>query len=240
MTQLYHELASWWPLLSPIDEYADEAAFFKQILVEAGLPSTPSLLELGCGGGSNAFYLKQIFSQVTLTDISPQMLAVSQAINPDCEHVVGDMRTLRLGCTFDVVFIHDAIDYMTTQHELRNALETAFIHCKQSALVLLVPDYVSETFQSDTNHGGGDAEDRSLRYLEWTYDPDPHDSMYTTEYVYLLREGTQPTRVEHDQHRCGLFARAQWIATLRSLGGDPQIIHDPYGRDLFLARKREG
>jgi SAM-dependent methyltransferase len=239
MSKLYHELASWWSLLSPVDEYAAEAAFFRRLLVEAGLPSKPSLLELGCGGGSNAFYLKQIFSQVTLTDISPAMLAVSRTLNQDCEHVVGDMRTLRLGRAFDVLFIHDAIDYMTTLRELTNALETAFVHCKPGGLALLVPDFVRETFQPDTNHGGRDAEDRSLRYLEWTYDPDPQDTTYTTEYVYLLREGRQPTRVEHDQHICGLFARAEWIAILRFTGWEPQIIRDSYDRDVFLTRKRE-
>ena len=237
--KLYRELASWWPLLSPVDEYADEAAFFRQILVEAGLPSGASLLELGCGGGSNAFYLKDSFSQVTLTDLSPEMLSVSRALNPDCEHVTGDMRTLRLGRTFDVIFIHDAIDYMTTLEELRQALVTAFAHATPGGLLLLVPDHTRETFQPGTEHGGQDAEDRSLRYLEWTYDPDERDTTYTTEYVYLLREGRQPTRVEYDTHTCGLFPRAEWIGLLRTVGWDPQMIEDPYHRDVFLARKRE-
>ena len=33
---------------------------------------------------------------MTLTDIAPGMLAMSESINPECEHIVGDMRTLRL------------------------------------------------------------------------------------------------------------------------------------------------
>ena len=239
MSKLYQELASWWPLLSPVDEYADEAAYFRDVLVNAGLLSAPSLLELGCGGGSNAFYLKQIFSQVTLTDISPDMLAVSRALNPECEHFTGDMRTLRLGRTFDVIFIHDAIDYMTTLPALADAIETAFIHCKPGGMALLVPDYVRETFEPDTDHGGSDSDARSLRYLEWTYDPDLHDTTYTTDYVYLLREGIQPTRVEHDQHICGLFARAEWLETLRAAGWEPEILHDPYDREIFLTRKRK-
>ena len=37
------------------------------------------------------------------------MLAINQATNPECEHIVGDMRTLDLGRQFDVVLIHDAI-----------------------------------------------------------------------------------------------------------------------------------
>jgi hypothetical protein len=31
MSKLYNELAVWWPLLSPVAEYAEEAAFFAQV-----------------------------------------------------------------------------------------------------------------------------------------------------------------------------------------------------------------
>ena len=47
----------------------------------------------------------------TLSDLSPQMLSLSRTLNPGCEHVLGDMRTLRLGRTFDAVFVHDAVMY---------------------------------------------------------------------------------------------------------------------------------
>ncbi|MGH9942992.1 MAG: class I SAM-dependent methyltransferase, partial [Pyrinomonadaceae bacterium] len=235
--KLYHELASWWPLLSPPEDYADEAEFFRRVLSEAGLPLSPSLLELGCGGGSNAVYLKKAFVQVTLTDISTQMLAVSRSLNPDCEHLEADMRTARLGRVFDVVFIHDAIEYMTTPEDLRRAIETAFIHCKPGGAALFVPDYVRETFKPSTDHDGGDGDHRALRYLEWSYDPDDRDTTYTTDYVYLLREGNQPVRVEHDQHLCGLFPRAEWLRLLRETGFQAEIIRDQYERDLFLARR---
>lgn len=240
MHKLYSDLATWWPLLSPPEEYADEAAFFGQILANAGLAPGPSLLELGCGGGSNAFYLKKTFAHVTLTDLSPQMLAVSQSLNPECEHQQADMRTVRLGRVFDVVFIHDAIDYMLTLADLRQALETAFVHCKAGGIALFVPDNVRETFESSTEHGGKDGLGRSLRYLEWTYDPDDTDTKYTTEYVYLLREDNAPnasTQVEHDVHTCGLFPRAEWLRLLEDVGFEPEIIRDEYERDLFLARR---
>lgn len=240
MHKLYSDLAVWWPLLSPPEEYADEAAFFEQILANAGLPASPSLLELGCGGGSNASYLKKTFAHVTLTDLSRQMLAVSQSLNPECEHQQADMRTVRLGRVFDMVFIHDAIDYMLTLADLRQALETAFVHCKAGGLALFVPDHVRETFEPSTDHGGKDGDGRSLRYLEWTYDPDDTDTEYATDYVYLLRTGNAPnasTRVEHEVHTCGLFPRAEWLRLLQDVGFEPEIIRDEYERDLFLARK---
>ena len=36
---------------------------------------------------------------MTLVDLSEEMLAVSRELNPECEHLQGDMRTLRLGRT---------------------------------------------------------------------------------------------------------------------------------------------
>jgi len=237
MEKMYTELATWWPLLSPVEDYADEAAFFQQLLFGAGLPSAPTLLELGSGGGNNAFYLKRTFAHITLSDLSPQMLAISRALNPECEHVAGDMRTTRLGRLFDVVFIHDAIDYMTTLTDLRQALETAFVHCKAGGVALLVPDYVRETFEPSTDHGGEDGDHRALRYIEWTYDPDDTDTTYTTEYVYLLREADQPLRIEHEQHIGGLFPRAEWLRLLHETGFAPEIVRDAYGRDLFVARR---
>jgi len=237
MLKLYSELANWWPLLSAYEDYADEAAFFGDIFSQAGLPSSSSLLELGSGGGSNAFHLKKIFTQVTLTDLSPQMLEVSRRLNPDCEHLEGDMRTLRLGRVFDVVFIHDAIDYMTTLQDLRRALETAYVHCRAGGMALFVPDYVREIFKPSTEHGGHDGNGRALRYLEWTYDPDENDHTYITEYAYMLREDGHTAEVEHDLHTCGLFSRDEWLTLLREVGFEPEIIRDVYDRDLFLARK---
>jgi SAM-dependent methyltransferase len=236
--KLYTELAAWWPLLSPAADYAEEAAFFLRVMREAGLPPAPSLLELGAGGGSNAFHLKRYFTRMTLTDLSPEMLTISRMLNPECEHLQGDMRTLRLDRSFDVVFVHDAIDYMLTLQDLGQALETAAVHCRPEGLALFVPDYVRETFQPSTDHGGADGEGRSLRYLEWTYDPDERDSTYITDFAYLLREGDQPTEIEHDRHICGLFPRADWIRLLQEVGFQSEIIHDPFERELFLARKQ--
>ena len=243
MHKLYAELATWWPLLSPPEGYIDEVVFFRQVLDSAGLPASPTLLELGCGGGNNAMHLKKGFAQVTLTDLSPMMLAVSRTLNPDCEHLAGDMRTLRLERTFDVVFIHDAIDYMTTEQDLHLALETAFLHCKPGGLALMVPDYVRETFEPSTDHGGTDGSDgsdgdeRALRYLEWTYDPDETDTTYTTDYAYLLRDGSQQMDVVHDRHICGVFPREVWFRLLREVGFNPEVTRDEYGRDIFVARR---
>lgn len=106
--RFYGDLAVWWPLMSPPAEYAEEAAFAATVLRSAAIP-VREVLELGSGGGHNAAHLKASFA-MTLVDLSDEMLDVSRRLNPECDHHRGDMRTVRLGCGFDAVFVHDAVD----------------------------------------------------------------------------------------------------------------------------------
>jgi SAM-dependent methyltransferase len=238
---LYGRLAAWWPLLSSPADYAEEAAFYLEVLSDPPTPPAASLLELGSGGGNNASHLKAAFGEVTLVDASPGMIEVSRALNPDCAHVVGDMRTVRLGRVFDRVFVHDAIDYMASGEDLRAALATVHAHCRPGGVAVFAPDYVRETFVPSTRCGGHDAGDRGLRYLAWTRDPDPEDTNYTTDFAYLLREG-EHVRVEHDRHIGGLFARDEWLGLLREVGFEAELVpfrHSEVERplDVFRARR---
>jgi len=221
--KLYGELADWWPLLSPPADYAEEAAFFQRLLLSACRGPARTLLELGSGGGNTASHLKARFDMV-LVDRSPDMLRVSRGLNPECEHVEGDMRTVRLGREFDCVFVHDAVAYMATEDDLRSAIETAAAHCRPGGAALLAPDYVRETFRAFTDHGGCDGDGRGMRYLEWTWDPDPSGRTYTVDFAYLLRDRDGTVRVEADRHVLGLFGRLDWLRLLSDAGFEPTVV----------------
>jgi hypothetical protein len=152
------------------------------------------------------------------------MLAVSRQLNPECEHHQGDMRTIRLDRQFDAVFVHDAICYMTSEADLRRAIETAYAHCQPDGVALLAPDYVRENFQPGTDHGGHDDGPRGIRWVEWRWDPDPDDSSYVVDYAYLLRERDGSVHVEHDRHEEGLFPRETWMRLLREVGFNPKVV----------------
>ena len=236
--RLYDELASWWTLLSPPEEYAGEAADLLGRLDAAGARKGATLLELGSGGGSLASHLKERF-RLTLTDVSPAMLAVSRTVNPGCEHLAGDMRTLRLDRRFDIVLVHDAIMYATSPDDVRAALGTVAHHCRSGGLVAVLPDHVRDTFAPGTDAGGHDAPDgRGLRYLEWTWDPDPGDETYLVDYAFLLRDADGTVRVEHDRHIEGLFSRSQWIAWLDQAGLTARGESDRWNREVFLGVRR--
>ena len=235
--KLYNELAEWWPIFSGPEEYREEAAFFSRVLTEARSPAPQTLLELGSGGGNNASHLKAHF-KMTLVDVSPGMLAVSRALNPECEHLEGDIRTLRLGRTFDAVFVHDSVCHMTTEEDLRALMETAYEHCRPGGVALFVPDEVRESFVPSTDHGGNDSPRGSVRYVQWTTDPDPSDTTIQVDFGILIRDEQGDMRVLHERHTHGLFARSVWMRLLRKVGFKPTVVRDEYVRDVFLARRQ--
>ena len=243
--RLYGDLAPWFHLLTAPEDYAQEAALYRRLLLEAADGPVRAVLELGSGGGNNASHLKEHF-ELTLVDRSPEMLELSRALNPECRHELGDMRSLRLGETFDAVFVHDAVAYITSEDDLAATVATAAEHVRPGGAVLFVPDWVKERFKPYTQHGGHDGEERALRYLAWVWDPDPTDTTYVCDFAYLLRDDeTGSVRCVPDRHVCGLFSRETWLELLAAAGlaARSHVAEDdeePAGAELFVAKKPVG
>lgn len=215
--KLYGELAAWWPLISPPAEYDQEARTFARILEQHAVRPVREVLELGSGGGHMASHLTRRY-RMTLVDLSPGMLAVSRALNPECEHVLGDMRAVRLGRTFDAVIVHDAVMYMTTRHDLLAAMRTVAAHLEPGGVALFVPDETRETLATGIVVGGSDGDGRAARFVEWTKLPAGRASTYTVSYAFVLMEEGRPVRVEQEEHVFGLYSRATWLDLLRRAG----------------------
>lgn len=216
MPDIYGSLASWYPLLDPLEDHEEEAEAIAAALLEAGAPEGGSLLELGCGAGNNAHFLRRHF-RCTLVDLSPEMLDHSRARNPDSEHHLGDMRTVRLGRVFDAVVVHDALCYLLTEADLAAMVQTAFAHLRPGGIAHFAPDCVAETFQEWTEESEASDGARTLRTLAWTWDPDPSDTTYVVDYALMLREHGA-VRVVHDPHVEGLFPTATWERVMRQAG----------------------
>ena len=238
--RLYGDLAEWFHLLTAPEDYAEEAAVYEQLLVERAEGPVDAVLELGSGGGNNASHLKRRF-RLTLADRSSEMVEISRALNPECEHVVGDMRSLMLGRRFDGVFVHDALAYIVSEPDLRAVFATAYEHCRSGGSAVFVPDYVSETFAPDIRCGGHDSADgtRGLRYLEWVRG-DAAEATHVVDFAYLVREGDH-VRTEQDRHVCGLFPRGTWLHGLEDAGFDVAVVEpqfdDPTSQVIFACRR---
>jgi len=237
---LYGELVSWYYLIDPTAAHGPEVAAYRGALERFATRPLETLLELGAGGGNNGFHLKPRF-RCTLTDISAPMQGLSAALNPECEHILGDMRSLRLGRSFDAVLVHDAIMYMTTREELFATMQTAYAHLSPGGAAVFTPDCVREDLVDETVLFEGADATRALRGLEWSWDPDPSDDQFSVEYALLLRDASG-VRAVHDRHTEGVFRRATWLELLARAGFVTETFPRPLDEDgefdqVFVCRR---
>jgi SAM-dependent methyltransferase len=240
--RLYGEFADWYYLVTHPDDYEEEAGIFHATFQEHTRIPIRTMLELGSGGGANALYLKRHY-ELTLTDLSERMLAQSKTINPGLRHVVGDMRSIRLGEVFDAVFVHDAVAYMTSEADLGAAIVTAAAHLKPGGMVLIVPDDVADTYEPrEEQIGGHDIGDRSLRYVE-SHGPLREGSpVVEVHFSYTMREADGTERVADDVHQTGVFPRSTWMRLIEGAGLEAlalPYVHSEVDRmmDMFVGFK---
>jgi SAM-dependent methyltransferase len=227
---MYSELVPWYQLIDPTEEHRDEAASYETALV-AAVPAARTMLELGSGAGNNAWHLGRRFT-CTLSDLSPEMLALSREINPDAEHVEGDLRSLRLARVFDAVLVHDAIMYMTTEADLQAAIKTAYVHTRPGGAAIFAPDLFRETFVEETELIAGDDGTRALRGMSWMWDPVANDTTFAVDYTFLLRDGSS-VRAVHDRHIEGMFSQQTWRDLLAGAGFQVGTFARPIGDGAF-------
>ena len=248
--RLYNDLAYLWPIVSPPEEYIVEAEEWLDVIrerLDANLTEEeagnrrPTLLDLGCGGGHLLSHLTPHFTTEAV-DISAEMLEISKRLNPHTVHHQGDMRTVRLGRTFDVVAIHDAVDYMLTEADLRSAVTTGAAHLNPGGLLLLAPDWFRETLSGPrvidwTRDDAG----RDVTFIEYIANPRDDTTIVESVFVFIIDENGQ-LRVELDRHTSGLFPMATWMRLLSEAGLDAEYIriHDyegGFGGNLFVGHK---
>jgi len=197
----------------------------------AKLPAT-SLLDIGCGGGKNALNLKLDFN-VTGLDLSPAMLAQAKGLNPDCTFVQDDMRTFRLGRTFDAVLMDDAITHMNCQTDFVAAFRTAYDHLNLGGVLVATPDVTSETFQQNkTTVTQATRDGLDVVFVENVYDPDPADEQYETTILYLIRDHGR-LRIETEHWTMGIFSLDTWRDVLRETGFEVHEGRYNPGRDEY-------
>ncbi len=215
--RLYSDLAWMWRCMSPPAEYAQEAEEFIRAIRQHSQIEPHTLLNLGCGGGHTDYWLKQQFD-VTGIDQSESMLALARDLNPEIAYCLGDLRTIRLGETFDAVMAADSLAYMLTESDLRAAFMTAFVHLKPGGVFCTYVETTPDRFKQNATQCWTNREGNvEIAFIQNDYDPNPHDSTFETTLVYLIRRAGK-LDVEIDGHVCGIFKIEVWQNLLQSVG----------------------
>lgn len=236
-TRLLYGPVSWiWPIMSPPEHYVEEATLYLDYLKLFAEIPVRTLLDLGCGGGHNDWTLKKQVD-VTGIDISGDMLSLAKKLNPECRYLEGDMSKVRLGELFDVVLLHDSVNYMLTSDDLKAAFRTCFEHLKPGGAMVTTVEQTPERFkQNSVNHSKESKGDIEITYFEHMYDPDPNDTTYESTFVYLIRRaGKLESHI--DRHLCGIFPLASWIDWMKEAGF--QVHQRPFTHSDYPAGRSE-
>jgi len=223
--RLYHDLAWLWPHLSPPDHYVAEAAHLDALLIEHLGPGSHRILELGAGGGHTLVHLDTRGKRggrhhTVAADLSPQMLTHAAQLIPGLDTHAADMRTMRLGEVFDAVLIHDAVDYLLTENDLKQTFDTARTHLRPGGLLFVAPTYLQETFEdNEVADDGTTVNGDQLTYFTYVHDPDPNDTTFEMILLYLIRDlKTRKVELIEDRHTLGLFPYGTWTTLMEQAG----------------------
>jgi len=215
--RLYDDLAWLWPIISPPEDYVKETKWFCKVIRQHSRRRVRTLLNLGCGGGHHDHTLKGCF-EVTGVDTSEAMLQLARRLNPECNYCRGDMRTLRLGMTFEAVTVFDSVNYMLAVEDLQATFVTAFTHLAPGGVLLTLAEQTRERFRQNrtycSTHAAGGAE---ITFVQNYYDPDSTDTTYEGIFVFLIRRQGH-LEIETDRHLGGIFGLETWLDALKIAG----------------------
>lgn len=103
------------------------------------LPAPPvSVLDVGCGSGRLLETLCRTMTECWGVDLLDSNVAYARSARPRCTFRRGDMRTVRLGRTFDVVTsFGNALSYALTDGDLTRTVETYAVHARRGGLLIV-------------------------------------------------------------------------------------------------------
>lgn len=120
-------------------ERGDETPAMCRRMFARYLPRPPaSILDVGCGTGRDLASLSRDGADCRGVDSQPSMIELVRRIRPELRLEIGDMRTFRLGRTFDAILcMGSTFMYALTNADVQATLETFAAHAQGGTLLVL-------------------------------------------------------------------------------------------------------
>jgi len=234
----WEQSARHYDLLYSWKDYAAEAARIRSIIRRHMRSSGNDLLEVACGTGGHARYLKKHFRIVAI-DINPGMLRVARRNVKGVEFRQADMRTFNLGRQFDVVLcLFSSIGYMKTTAQLKAALGKFARHLKLGGVAIIEPWFEKSKYGIGVVHLST-CEDGKTKIARLSVSGARGKTSLLDMHHLVAEQGKQVKYfVEH--HELGMFERGEILRLMRESGFRArwQKSGFRYDRGLFIGIKQ--
>jgi SAM-dependent methyltransferase len=213
-------------------DYAAESLVIHELIQERKRGAC-TLLDVACGTGGHLRHLQNWY-EVTGVDSDTAMLDEASKHLPKIPLIEADMRSFRLGITFDAVTcLFSSIGYMRDPQELGAAIETMAQHLNPGGVLVLDgwvrPDAWRE---GDPTHVEV-AESGAMTVVRLSRSQrQENTTVLEMHHLVATRDG-----IKHlvDHHRLTLFAPDDYEAALTDAGLAVELVHSPMEeRDRYV------
>jgi ubiquinone/menaquinone biosynthesis C-methylase UbiE len=148
----FHELARYYDLLNASKDYERESNQLDSLAQKFSVRPPRRWLDVACGTGRHLASLTRRY-EVTGLDLSREMLRVARRRLPGVPLHRGDMRTFRLGHSFDVVScLYSAIGHLDSPREVQAAFANFYRHLDPGGVALVEPWIEPDLFRPGYVH----------------------------------------------------------------------------------------
>ncbi|MBS2545501.1 class I SAM-dependent methyltransferase [Catenulispora sp. NL8] len=172
----------------------DRAAAIIALAAVHGPSGAKSVLDLGCGTGAVLEQLACTYSDQAGVDLLPGMIDIAKKHRPELDLRVGDMRTVRLGRSFDVVIcVGNALAYLIEPEDVQAAFATFAEHCVPGGLLIIQTPTVYPPLDRNRNAKAEVSGRHAGVVIRYTRDP--RDETFTMTRHWNFEDGERTTDV---------------------------------------------
>ena len=215
-------------------DYAGECVRL-QSLIDKVAPEARILLDVACGTGEHARFLKQRYA-VDGVDLNDDYLHAAQLKNPSGNYAHADMMKFDLGRTYDIVTcLFSAIGIAKSFEQLERAVVCMARHVRTGGVLIVEPWFTPENWRPPRPFilAGEVGTDKVYRFSNNT----KQGRLSVLQHNYLR---TTPNRVEQCSERIelGLFTRDEMTWAFEFAGMEVRYDSEGLmGRGLYIGKK---
>jgi len=232
---MFLESAELYDAIYRFKNYARECERLRALIADA-VPGARTILDVACGTGEHARFLKQHYA-IDGVDLNESYLRAARVKNPAGSYTRADMTDFDLAATYDAVTcLFSAIGYVRTAGRLQRAIACMARHVNPGGVLIVEPWLTPDDWKPGATfiHAGEIGADKVCRMSL-----SGQEGNLSVVQMHYLRG--RPDGIEHYSERLelGLFTRDEMTRAFESanmeVGYDAEGL---MGRGLYLARPR--